>query len=134
MLTCALTFSLTSWLRSVGGEASLVQAIVGRQGIDLSADEPAEPSLVLLLQFRLHPIFPSNGTAAVWTPTVALDDVVKVIRRCPVVRQFFARRNISHRNENDLPLNCNVGVAGMVGVKHAAFSLFFPSRCNEKLF
>jgi len=39
-----ITPSLTSWLRSASGEAGLVEAIVGRQRLDLPLDKPAEPS------------------------------------------------------------------------------------------
>ncbi|NER32624.1 MAG: hypothetical protein F6J93_00840 [Oscillatoria sp. SIO1A7] len=51
---------------------SLVRAIVGRQCVNLSLKEPAEPSPVLFLQFLPPPIFASNGTAAIGTSTITL--------------------------------------------------------------
>jgi len=37
------------------------------------------------------------------------------------------------RDEDDLSLNGNVGIAGMVAIEHTAVSFFFAHRRNEKI-
>src|SRR5262249_49347109 len=106
---------------------------IGQQRLNLPLKEPTEPALVPFLQFFLHPIFSGHDTAAVTAPAFAFHFIVQVVRRRPVMSEFFSRSDISHRNENNLPLDRNVGVAGMVGIKHGAISLLRRHWRNEKL-
>src|SRR5215510_9887579 len=108
--------------------------ILGRQLFNLPLKEPAEPPLVLFLQFFLHPVLSGHDPAAVPAPAFASHFIVLVIRRRPVVGEFFSRRDIPHRNENNLPLDCNVRVAGVVCINHGAVSPLLLHRRNEKLF
>src|SRR5215475_12112445 len=108
--------------------------ILGRQLLNLPLKEPAEPPLVPFLQLLLHPILSGHDPSAVPAPAFTFQFIVLVIRRRPVVGEFFSRRDISHGNENNLPLDCNVRVAGMVCINHGAVSLLLLHRRNEKLF
>src|SRR5215471_21851517 len=108
--------------------------ILGRQLLNLPLKEPAEPALVSFLQLFLHPVLSGHDPSAVPAPAFAFHFIVLVIRRRPVVGEFFSRRDIPHRNENDLPLDCNVRVAGMVCINHGADSLPLLHGRNEKLF
>src|SRR5215813_15466305 len=107
--------------------------ILGRQLLNLPLKEPAEPPLVLFLQLFLHPVLSGHDPAAIPAPAFAFHFIVLVIRRRPVVGEFFSRRDIPHRNENNLPLDSNVRVAGMVRIKHRAVSLRLIYRRDEKL-
>src|SRR5262245_18333658 len=108
--------------------------ILGRQLLNLPLKEPAEPPLVPFLQLLLHPILSGHDPSAVPAPAFTFQFIVLVIRRRPVVSEFFSRRDIPHRNENNLPLDCNVRVAGMVCINHRAVSPLLLHRGNEKLF
>src|SRR5262252_3866540 len=107
--------------------------ILRRQLLNLPLKEPAEPALVLFLQLFLHPVLSGHDPSAVPAPAFAFHFIVLVIGRRPVVSEFFSRRDIPHRNENDLPLDCNVRVAGVVCINHRAVSLRLLHRSNEKL-
>ena len=101
--------------------------------IYLSLKKPAKPSPVFFLQFLFHPIFAGDGAPAVRASAVALHLIVQVVRGCPVVGQLFTGSNVPHGNKNDLALNGNVRITGMVRIQHTAFALFFAHRRDEKL-
>src|SRR3989441_8581416 len=91
-----------------------------RLGVDLPLQEPAEPALVLCLDLRFHPVSSGHGPTTAGARAVALDFIVPVVGGGPVVRQLLAGRDVAHRHEDDLPLDRDVGIAGMVGVEHGA--------------
>src|ERR1700730_2218966 len=100
----------------------------------LALEEPAEPALVPLLQLCLHPVLARDEASAVSCSAPALHFIVHVIHRCPVVRQFLTGGDISHGDENDLALNTNIGLAGMVRIEHAALPVVPLHRRNEQVF
>jgi hypothetical protein len=49
------------------------------------------------------------------------------------VGELLARRDVAHRHEDDLPLDGDIGVAGMVGVEHGAVALLAPDRRDDEV-
>src|ERR1700674_6093568 len=85
-----------------------------RLGVDLSLQKPAEPAPVLLLDLRLHPVSSGHGPTTAGARAVVLDLIVPVVGGGPVVRQLLAGLDVAHRHEDDLALDRDVGIAGMV--------------------
>src|SRR5262245_33809201 len=102
--------------------------------VDLPLEEPAEPSAVLRLQLRLHPILPRDDTPAVRAAAPARHLLVEVVGGRPVDRQLFPGADVPHRHQHDLALDGDIGIAAVVDVEHAAVALGLVHRCDEEIF
>src|SRR5712692_11680934 len=101
--------------------------------VHLPLEEPAEPAAVLLLQLGLRPVLAGHGAAAPGAAAAALHLVVAVVGGGPVDRELLAGSDVPHRDQDDLALDGQVGIAAMVGVEHAAVAVVLADRGDEEI-
>src|SRR4029077_10193922 len=88
---------------------------------NLIVKESSEMTVIACLQFRPLPIFASKNTTAIGRAALAFHLVSVVVRRAPVMGQFFLGANIAKGDEDNIATQAEVGVAGMIAVEHGTF-------------
>src|SRR5215831_6980537 len=110
-------------------------ALSGAEGlrVDLPLEKPAEPPAILLLELGLHPVLAGDDAAAAGLAARAWHLVVEVVRGGPVVCQLFAGLDVPHRHEDDLPLDRDIRITGVIGVEHRAIALVLAHGRDEEM-
>ena len=101
---------------------------------DLLHQVPGHVTFVLLLQIFPSPVLTGDHLAAARRPALTLHFVIVVVRRRPIVSQFFIGFDVSQRNKNNLSLHADVRLAGVIAKDHAPFSVLFVERTDEEIF
>src|SRR5437660_12178893 len=98
---------------------------------NLIGKESSEITVIACLQFRPLPIFAGKNATAIGRAAFAFHFVAVVVRRAPVMGQFFPSTNIANADERNVTAQAEVGVAGMITVKHGTLPFCLGNRRDE---
>src|SRR5215510_12120158 len=94
---------------------------------------PRDISRVFLLQISPPPVLSGDHLAASRGSAPALHLIRIIISGCPVVSEFFAGFDVSHRDKNNLTFNADIRFARVVAEDHAAFAFRLGERPDEEI-
>jgi hypothetical protein len=79
------------------------------------------------------PVFAGENLPAIGRATVAFDRIIVVIGHGPIVSEFFAGPDLTHRDECDLAADAKVRIARVIRIQHRQLALFVSYRGNEQI-
>lgn len=98
--------------------------------IDLPLEVPCDVAPILGLQVLAPPILACDDPPTVRRTAVAGHLISIIIRRRPIVGEFFPRLNITEREKDNLSLNADVGITGVITKEHAPVPLALGPRSD----
>jgi hypothetical protein len=98
--------------------------------IDLPLEVPCDVATILCLKVFALPILARDDPTTVLRTAVAWHLIGVVIRRRPIVGEFFTRLDITEGEKDNLSLNANVWVTGVITKEHAPVPLALSQRSD----